>query len=301
MIGSMPALGAQSTVQLLGSGGSDGLDAPPSPSCATPAFTTTATFDPIGNPSAEPRFGDGLGLLTEFSLAGFSVDPGVVHFDEVITHDGYTTRPDDSPQVSERVHFELLLGDSVVATTQSTPDLADGPRSTWLAASLGSVTVPDGADGLRIVHDGDGASPNSLIVTALCLRSETALSTVPVDEPADAVETPPAEVAPQTEPAPDPASVDPGTGPDDGSGDGSADGRIDGTGDGTADSAVRPPNTPADVLPTTGLPQLALTGAESSTLTNLAALLLGTGTALVIAGQRRRRAASPIGSERRPG
>lgn len=274
----MSALGAQSTVQVLASGDSAGLDAPPGPSCPDPAFETTATFDPLGNPSAEPRFGDGIGLVTSFSVPGISMEPGVVHFDEVITHDGYATRPDAVPQASERVHFELLLDGVVVGSTAPTPDLADGSRSVWMATSLGTVAVPDGADGLRIVHVGDGASPNSLIVTALCLRSEPSLSTLPVVEPASETPALPADVAPGAEPeAP--------------TGDGSAITIENDSGDGTADSIARPSGPESEVLPHTELPRLALTGPTSPALTNLAALLLGVGLALVLAARVRGTAA----------
>ena len=282
LVVSMPALGAQSTVRVLAGGDSDGLDGPPGPSCADPIFETMASFDPLGNPAADPRFGDGDGLVTSFSVAGIRLEPGVVHFDEVITHDGYASRPDAEPQTSERVRFELLADGVVVGSTPATPDLADGSRSVWMASSLGSVAVPDGADGLRIVHVGDGRSPNSVIVTGLCLRSEPSLSTLPVGEPAEDGADPalPADVAPRVEP----------DSPSDG--DGSATAIENDTGDGTADGTERPPGPGAEVLPQSELPQLALTGPDWTALTNLAALLLGSGLALVVAGRSRRVAPS---------
>lgn len=163
-------VGAQEGVRVLGSGGSDDLVPPPSPTCSDLVFITEVSFDAAGNPIDIPRFGSTPDLVQVFDVPGFDpVGPGNLRLDEVIVYDGHVGRDVWASQLEEQVWFEFLLGGVQQARTPNTPDLPDGQRTGWHDLDMGSYELPNGADTLRIRHVG-GSSVNSLVVSALCGR-----------------------------------------------------------------------------------------------------------------------------------
>lgn len=165
-------VGAQGDVQILGSGGSDELIPPPSPTCDDLVFVTEVSFDAAGNPIDIPRFGTSPDLVQVFDIPDFEpVGPGTLELNEVIVYDGHFGRAIWEPQLQEQVYFEFLLAGEVQARTPATPDVPDGQRTGWHDLDMGSYELPNGADTLRIRHaGGDSASVESLVVSALCGR-----------------------------------------------------------------------------------------------------------------------------------
>lgn len=162
--------GAQEGVRVLGSGGSDDLVPPPSPTCDDLVFVTEVTFDAAGNPIDIPRFGSSPDLTQVHDIPDFqAVGPGILELDEVIVYDGHFGRAIWDPQLEEKVYFEFLLGGVSQGRTPLTPDVPDGQRTGWLDIDMGSYELPNGADTLRIHHGGgEPAEVNSLVVSALC-------------------------------------------------------------------------------------------------------------------------------------
>lgn len=163
-------VGAQPGVEILGSGGSDELIPPPSPTCDDLVFITEVSFDAAGNPIDIPRFGTSPDLVQVFDVPDFEpVGPGVLELNEVIVYDGHFGRALWTPQLQEQVFFEFLLNGEVQARTPNTPDVPDGQRTGWHDLDMGTYELPNGADTLRIRHaGGDSASVESLVVSALC-------------------------------------------------------------------------------------------------------------------------------------
>ena len=167
----LTAAGAQ-TVTIIGTGGSDELVPPPSPTCDDLVFITEVSFDAEGNPIDIPRFGSTPDLTQVFDVPGFEpVGPGAVELNEVIVYDGHFGRVLGPAQLQEQVFFEFLLDGVVQATTPLTPDVPDAQRTGWHDVDMGIYEVPNGADTLRIRHvGGDPAEINSVVVSALCGR-----------------------------------------------------------------------------------------------------------------------------------
>ena len=84
--------------------------------------------------------------------------------------DAFPSRGDAPPQPDERWYAELLAEDeTVLATTEASPDLADGVATATWVGSLGAVTW-EGADAtmVRFIHtETEDLTPNS--VTPVCL------------------------------------------------------------------------------------------------------------------------------------
>jgi len=173
-------VGAQGGVRVLGSGGSDTLQPPPSPMCDGLVFITEVSFDAAGNPIDIPRFGTTPDLVQVFDVPGFQpVGPGTLELDEVIVYDGHIGRATWGPQLEEQVYFELLLDGVVQATTPPTPDVPDGQLTGWNDIDMGSYELPNGADTLRIRHaSANSAGIESLVVSALCGRHTPATGVV---------------------------------------------------------------------------------------------------------------------------
>ena len=190
------AVGAQSGVVVIGSGGSDELLPPPSSTCDDLVFITEVSFDAEGNPIDIPRFGSTPDLTQVFDVPGFeAVGTGVVVLNEVITYDGHFGRVIGPAQLREQVYFEFLLDGVSQATTPLTPDVPDSQRTGWVDIDMGTYEVPNGADTLRIHHvGGDPAEINSVVVSALCGRFEES----DVDDEVTSTTVPATTVPPET-------------------------------------------------------------------------------------------------------
>jgi hypothetical protein len=183
--------GAQDGIKVIGSGGSDELVAPPSPTCDDLVLLSEVTFSEAGVPLSIPRMGVGDGLVTSYDVPNFEpVGAGTLVLDEVITFDGHVGRDIWPAQPNERVQFEFLLDGVSQVITPFTPDLPDDTLSAWLDLDMGAYQLPNGADALRILHYNDPGNTDSVVVSALCGR---------LLDPDDEVPGPDPTVAPTTD------------------------------------------------------------------------------------------------------
>lgn len=171
VLAAIPA-GAQDGIRIIGSGGSDELVPPPSPNCERTVFITEVSFDAAGNPIDIPRFGSSADLTQVYDVPDFEpLGPGTLFLDEVITYDGHIGRAIWTPQTQEQVYFEFLLDGVSQLTTPPTPDIPDLQRTDWLDIDMGTYSLPNGADTLRIHHVGSPPeNVDSLVVSAMCGR-----------------------------------------------------------------------------------------------------------------------------------
>lgn len=255
---------ADATIQILGSGGSDDLDPPPSPRCDDLVFVTEVSFDAAGNPIDIPRFGTSPDLTQVFDVPDFeAVGPGILELNEVIVYDGHIGRAIWTPQLLEQVYFEFLLDGVVQVRTPSTPDVPDGQRTGWHDLDMGTYELPNGADTMRIRHaGGNSADVESLVVSAVCGR------VVPFPEVEETTTT--VEATTTTAPATTvtPTTLAPST---------------------TAVATTAPPVTSTTVIETEvegqveerPVPQLAVTGRTQQAAAGFALLAVGLGILLM--------------------
>lgn len=181
--------GAQ-TVTPLGSGSSDDLVAPPSPTCSEDQLIIPEVrFTSVGVPIDGVRLGVGPGLVEDFEIEDFpEFGPGTIEITEIITYDAHTGRSGWPAQDNESVAIEFLLDGDVVVTTEFTPDIEDNVNAAWAETNLGEYELPDGADGARVIHFSEANNTDSVVVASLCAEftESTAGSTADVDEDDDA-------------------------------------------------------------------------------------------------------------------
>jgi len=108
-----------------------------------------------------------LGWLTSRTYAA-SIPAGTYQL-TARSYDGYVGRTYVEGQTNERWRVEFLgAGGTVLATSASTPDLADGIEEASWSGSIGSVTLAQAATQVRVVHAfQEGDSPNS--VSPVCV------------------------------------------------------------------------------------------------------------------------------------
>ena len=256
--------GATTQIEVLSTGGSDELVAPPALACDDVVFVTEASFDSAGNPVGSPRFGSRSDLVSVHDVP-FAAEAGIAVLSEVRTYDGHIGRAEQIgqwSQPSEQVYFQFLLDGVVQGETQLTPDVSDGQRSAWVTADMGSIVLENGADTLRIVHSGDTSQPNSVVVSGVCGRLDPLPPPVTTTVPVATTVPEPAVAPPTTNP---PKVV-------------------------VTPLTTSPPATtiPVEVLPAVEVaePALALTGSEDVALAALGLTLIASGAAAMAAGRR---------------
>lgn len=169
--------------------------APAPAACAGSLMQMDGKIDPDTGRNVSPvRMGTAPDLAWFYTVPNLTFEAGTVSLSQVITWDAYLNRTATGVQPAERVRFEFFNGGQHVASTGFTADLADGVESAHAIADLGTVTLPEGSDEVRIVHH-DWVSltstENSLVVTAACFVSQPA------------TEAPPQDQEPEQPPAPD--------------------------------------------------------------------------------------------------
>lgn len=100
-------------------------------------------------------------------------------FGDILTSDGYSDRVNTKGQYHESV--KVVFTDSKgndIAQTGYSDDLKDGVEYASAFTNLGTVTLPTGAKGVKLVHYGDGqygtgdkSSPNSVDFKGLCYKA----------------------------------------------------------------------------------------------------------------------------------
>ncbi len=88
-----------------------------------------------------------------------------IEVSDVIIIDSYGNRSGTQTQHHEQIKIEFYKNNNKVTETNNTPDLADGVTTAQWIGSLGSVTLPNGTDEIRIVSAG-----NSLVVAGICFK-----------------------------------------------------------------------------------------------------------------------------------
>lgn len=169
-----------------------------------------AVFGGVGGAAAqpifEPTFSDSqLCVTADFENAllqgpiqysdtvAVDLPAGEVVIPEAISYDDYTNRADTPTQLSERWEVEFLDADgNVIATSDATPDVADGVQRAEFIGALGSVTLTEPAVAVRAHHRTDlppDPSPNSVYASGVTLCWEEGL-TPPVctDDDGNAIE-----------------------------------------------------------------------------------------------------------------
>ncbi|MGB1252755.1 MAG: SdrD B-like domain-containing protein, partial [Candidatus Promineifilaceae bacterium] len=169
------------------------VTAPTAPSCPSGALLWENNVDVAnlvgssGVPQADVRFIRN--QTTSLTIPGpypSALSGGSVQFNisEAIAWDGYTARPNTGDQPNERFKVVALKNGSVVYQSAWTGGAADGIDTgvyadEWIG-SLGSTTLADGADEIRLVHwndptygDGSGSSSNSVVPTSVCIELST--------------------------------------------------------------------------------------------------------------------------------
>lgn len=105
---------------------------------------------------------------------------GEVVIPEAISFDDYTSRADTPTQLSERWEVEFLDADgNVIATSDATPDVADGVERAEYIGALGSVTLTEPAVAVRAHHRTDlppDPSPNSVYASGVTLCWEEGIT-----------------------------------------------------------------------------------------------------------------------------
>lgn len=110
-------------------------------------------------------------LATAAGVAYTKIQPvelpaGVIEIPSARAWDAYPTRASTKPQTSERYEIEFLdASGAVIATSQPTEDVPDGVMEGEWIGSLGSVTLPVPAAGVRAHHRNDlpfDGSPDSV-------------------------------------------------------------------------------------------------------------------------------------------
>ena len=163
------AQAANASVSFTSSGGADDLQPPPAASCNDLVFLNNISLNENGVPIGAPRLGVGPGLVISFEVPDFTpLGPSQVTLNEVITYDGHAGRDTATAQLNEQVRLEFLLNGEVQATTPFTPDVEDNRLSAWTEVSLGSYDLPNGADGLRVVHYNNPPKTDSVVISAIC-------------------------------------------------------------------------------------------------------------------------------------
>ncbi|MDA7502177.1 hypothetical protein N8482_02780 [Chitinophagales bacterium] len=150
---------------------------PPAPNCAsgTFAFENTPVFTNSGYSSSAFHLIDGATTHYILDLPS-SMECPVLVIDaiDVISWDGYTNRTSVQPDEQWRLVF--LRNGSVVHTTPYTEDIQDGVLSAFWSGSLGTPSIPGGADQVVIAHIGDATygdnvntGSNSVHPTGICI------------------------------------------------------------------------------------------------------------------------------------
>ncbi len=102
-------------------------------------------------------------------------NPVTVDVTEVLAYDGYNGR-ENVTQANEQFRIVFKKNGVVVGTTPYTQDLPDMVLEGSWSGSLGTVTLPAGADEIVIEHweaeNGSCDTPNSLVPVSVCLSVE---------------------------------------------------------------------------------------------------------------------------------
>jgi len=100
----------------------------------------------------------------------FNVPGATITIPEYVSADGYPTRA-SANQTNETWFVEYLKNGHVVGQTGCTNDVPDGVNYGWTVGSLGSVTVPNGADQFRIKHCGcSSGGAQSVHASGICFN-----------------------------------------------------------------------------------------------------------------------------------
>ncbi|MCB0568183.1 MAG: choice-of-anchor A family protein, partial [Phaeodactylibacter sp.] len=162
---------------------------PSNPNCSAGALLWENNITDYNNtlPTVDVRFV--AGQTTQFQIPGtlpsaFS-GPVSVNVSEAIAWDGYLNRASTGDQPNERFRVVFLKNNVVQWSSGWTGEtnndgIATGLTSDEWAGSLGSATLPNGADKILLVHwsnstygTGDGSNPNSVVPSSVCISYST--------------------------------------------------------------------------------------------------------------------------------
>ncbi|MBL7803242.1 MAG: SprB repeat-containing protein, partial [Saprospiraceae bacterium] len=154
----------------------------PTPNCSgSNKFLWSQSISEIdGNPSAVRFYCGGANTFTipgPYPAAfGSTV---TINIDEAIGWDGYAGRNSVS-QPNEKYKVVFFKNGSVVGSSNWSGDVPDNVTQGYWSGGLGSVTLPNGCDQIRLIHwsnstygTGDCGSPNSLVPSSVCFSYST--------------------------------------------------------------------------------------------------------------------------------
>jgi choice-of-anchor A domain-containing protein len=160
------------------------LTAPSAPTCASGNVLWQNHIDftnlsgSYGIPQADVRLKDAsdLDYVLPITLPADFAGAVEVTIEEAISWDGYLARSGVNTQAAERWKVAFFLGGVLQGESSYTDDLTDGVTSAEWSGSLGSISLPNGADEVRIIHyehgtygSGSVASANSVVPSSICI------------------------------------------------------------------------------------------------------------------------------------
>ncbi|MEO0895078.1 MAG: LamG-like jellyroll fold domain-containing protein [Bacteroidota bacterium] len=163
-------------VQINCGSSTNAINPPSSPNCTGQALHWEGSVTVNGTSvSSSPRLKSGTTQYTIFNgnLPSQFNSAVEVSLDEVISWDGYNSR-DGVNQSNERFKVVFFKNGTEVWSSSYTADLDDNVKSAEWKGSLGSATLPNGADKIMLVHHadgtyGDGGSAHSVVPVSVCI------------------------------------------------------------------------------------------------------------------------------------